>query len=1441
MSAPPIETLVVDALPDDDRTLLRHGAVLRYITRPLAEAATGSAEAAARLVEHPVVQGRADETWTIPAPLRQALLAGWDPADEIRERVSRADDGMEGRYARLSAAPSRPDALRDLAGDVGRALSTGDVPRAHDLIRLLDEWPVPDDPAARGLRDELAPLLRRHSRALRDRDATTTYLERGFEDVLWDRLVADDGRWMLHLHAPGGRGKTMFVKNLLGRRCPESDIPVARIDFDHVTQLGLATTEPWLLLLAIAAQLDPQLPLSPFGYTLQRFGAYQDIVQPEALPRVPPAGGVAPDTRRDELAVEAAREMPEKFREILAAATGGGLVVIALDTVENVLHTEGADLLPVLDMLGELFHGTGEPGVARVPGLRVVVSGRFDLAGERELPSGRRERVPGFRERWVGDAVTSEPSAGTEVLLGREVAMLEVPGFTEDEARRYLTEQGGISDPAMVRAIVARTHDNPMKLALLAEYVTRNRDVGAATIESFANVDLFYLVDRVVDRLPDEHVQWLLRWGALLPVLTREAAEEVIWPALAAFASLPEPGRDYDNAALDLGVPPPAEGVRRWPVPDLAAVRAPGAFGRAWETLLDYAAQSSWVFRVEGLSDAVSFHTEVREPLRGLLRDGGHPAYDDIHRRSYAYWSREVGTATGAARGAALHAVLFHAYQPWTGDDHDGDALFRALLARAGLDRGDRLLLARAVLDIAGPSVEVRSIAHLEIAEAVVAQANLHGTPVHESTLSSHVSQIDLAVQDREQRRIGFLRAVLAEAAGRVDVSWALLAEALPGADVALASGWLASRTPPEPGLETVRQFLAYAAGTVWAGDVARSLTLGLLAAERWLEAYEVADRADAPELWAATRMALGHAQEVLTSKAPRIWQARARLLQYEPGRVLRATDRSSAAAVLVIGQAYAQLGNLDAARDDLSGAASNSDPAVAVEAITELARLAYRDGGTDVAASLLKRLSHFSDPLVALRARLLEARLIRPGTFPAAEELAERIERMPPSVAVELAITRLVVHGGAERQFRLLRDAVAAVQGSGARLLALRALAEVRLPAAGHRPAVADELLELTRFKQAQSRTPALVLARADLARVLGDHDTAVSLLDGLSSMPDPDGAIGRAVTGARGRLGPARRGASDPIGAAADRQQDERAVPLLLRTVPDAGQVEVNVPGEQLHLADMTDALASLTRPPYTVLDEMGRVLPGRADWAADARADLILTDPEAARWPWEAARGDLPPAVLRRRRERPLAADEPRPAPVVLLGVLNERSKHGALALDELTRGYDGRTVVQPRLFQNPDEALPGGGILHVIAEPVDRRGYPALQLTTGELLTAESFAKRLTGGPWLVILDVALSSYDHDAVEQLAVANAFCWYLVRAHFEVDVICGPLSDAGRSDGVRELARRLGQGVSPAEVAAVLQRPMRAGPRNRAPWRDVVSVSTDRPDRRYRLGGPA
>src|SRR4051794_22042098 len=89
-----IESYLMEALPKDDVDLLRHGAVLRYITPDLARTVTGNEADAKRLLGHPLLSS---DAWSedpsireMPVPIRRELLSGWESqAVDVLRRVAK--------------------------------------------------------------------------------------------------------------------------------------------------------------------------------------------------------------------------------------------------------------------------------------------------------------------------------------------------------------------------------------------------------------------------------------------------------------------------------------------------------------------------------------------------------------------------------------------------------------------------------------------------------------------------------------------------------------------------------------------------------------------------------------------------------------------------------------------------------------------------------------------------------------------------------------------------------------------------------------------------------------------------------------------------------------------------------------------------------------------------------------------------------------------------------------------------------------------------------------------------------------------------------------------------------------------------------------------------------------------------------------------------------
>ena len=280
-------------------------------------------------------------------------------------------------------------------------------------------------------------------------------------------------------------------------------------------------------------------------------------------------------------------------------------------------------------------------------------------------------------------------------------------------------------------------------------------------------------------------------------------------------------------------------------------------------------------------------------------------------------------------------------------------------------------------------------------------------------------------------------------------------------------------------------------------------------------------------------------------------------------------------------------------------------------------------------------------------------------------------------------------------------------------------------------------------------------------------------------------------------------------------------------------------------------------LARSPRQFLDQLTRALPAEQLERALQRSGnphlhLRIGDEEAARWPWEAALTgpDAPlsgtgiggllrwrPATIRR------GPDDQVRSPGVSVAVLSPRRNRGHVS-EQLRSSYRDRVALSFRgpSFGVPVGAEPPGQLLHLVADPVHRDRVPGLQLANGDQLTAESLAESLGDGSRLVVLDLVPGDSDQVTVERIMLANAFCWRLTRSAADIDVLCGMFGSANdRVAALRRLVEHLVGGDPLATIAAELQHNPPLLPRGRHPLRDVVSLSTTHPNRRFLLDRPS
>lgn len=459
----------------------------------------------------------------------------------------------------------------------------------------------------------------------------TRYLRRPHLEHALATVLGPGGPRVVRLHGSGGYGKSTLLRWLTARRCVLERVPCAYVDLDHPVDPVNATRYPALLLLEIAHQLTGQLRGRPFGDLLRTFGSYRAAMSVQTAPT---AGAAAADLGTPAWDV-ADEEITSQFLDDLQAATAslpaGAPILVVLDTIEEAMLRPETDITTLTALLRRL--------TAADHGLRFVVAGRLTGA-ETDLPVDA-----GF-----GPARS-----------------LEVPGFTDVESEHYLRMRR-VTDRALVAGIVARARGLPWQLAVWGDVVERFPGLTPELLDR-VQPELAWVVDRVVARIDEPAVQWLLRYGSVLRTLRRDVAEEVLLPRIvAAFAGTPD-----DDPAQDARPPGalPVFGTG-------GAPPGPGAeFTALWERFLRYAATTSWMWLAPRADGAVELHPQVRAPLRRLVN--ARPVGRLLHLDA-ARWFAERAAADPGRWADWTCEELHHRIQA---DGPGAEPRWRAALARA--------------------------------------------------------------------------------------------------------------------------------------------------------------------------------------------------------------------------------------------------------------------------------------------------------------------------------------------------------------------------------------------------------------------------------------------------------------------------------------------------------------------------------------------------------------------------------------------------------------------------------------------------------------------------------------------------------------------------------------------------------------------------------------
>ena len=576
-----------------------------------------------------------------------------DPA--VRELVERLHahycargDQVEALYQRAAIAPA--DALVELGELFEQADDEFNLPMAQSLVLAMTERLPVLEPDAAMVIEDLRRYLVARGQWMEDYYRSARFVGPARNIAALRELLSGDTRSLL-LWARGGMGKTMHLRWFIARECvPRPNaVPCARIDLDFI-EARMAAHEPWLLLLDLAAQLNPQLPRGPFTELLGQYGHHRRKLELQGADADggPPLEALRPDAIDD---------LRKRFRTALIDVPR---VLLVLDTLEVALLPGGpergqTDLEPLLAEFGLLS--------CDVPGVCVLMAGRYSLI----------ERVPRLASLLPG------------------VRHLELEEFAAGDLRRYLFDVRGLTRATpeeaedLVSAVAEATGGLPLKVAMTAEVLERDPDADLEEIKRHA--DIVYLIERVLKRITPESLRWLVRYGAVARQLDPALIEQVLLPYVQ--DAIRGEGRDdpAHDAYRETGLYPRAS--------DAPAAR------ELWKALLAYAGRASWVSRAGGAVDAVRFHPEVLWPMRQqLLGATGSEAalradvVRQIHRDAARYFDRRArDDAEHAARWAT--EAIYHRFHS---GDEDAEAFWLEWITRLEGDSSSQRWVAADIL-----------------------------------------------------------------------------------------------------------------------------------------------------------------------------------------------------------------------------------------------------------------------------------------------------------------------------------------------------------------------------------------------------------------------------------------------------------------------------------------------------------------------------------------------------------------------------------------------------------------------------------------------------------------------------------------------------------------------------------------------------------------------
>jgi Tfp pilus assembly protein PilF len=412
--------------------------------------------------------------------------------------------------------------------------------------------------------------------------------------------------WIFHLHATGGMGKTMFLRWFVTEQLRHRRTACARVDFDDVNTSNVAR-HPWLLLLPFAQQLNEQVERQFFSGVVEQLTPFAASLW---LPTAP-AGRKTASAEPPSLEHFPGDDLVRKFA-FIAAEVNTGLVLI-LDTLEDVVLA--SEFALIFGLLRELH--------ARAPRLRVVLAGRYNIPkklAELQRKAGVQALAPALAQAFA---------AGSETFA--------LTRFSDEEARQYLGTRG-VESPEIVNEVVAKLREpadeegvggiNPFNLALIADIIAGLDEVTVDQIREMPSGHFAYLIERVIKRIPQQPLRWVVRYGALPRRLTPGFITDVLLePLREALAG----GTGHVPVVQTRG----GSEIRE---PD-HWVRDPNArLDSLWGDLCRYEAPQGWIWKVQGSEDVVQFHSDVLDPMRDLLST--QPVFPQLQTHAIRYFEQ---------------------------------------------------------------------------------------------------------------------------------------------------------------------------------------------------------------------------------------------------------------------------------------------------------------------------------------------------------------------------------------------------------------------------------------------------------------------------------------------------------------------------------------------------------------------------------------------------------------------------------------------------------------------------------------------------------------------------------------------------------------------------------------------------------------------------------